>query len=105
MVILRHPIVEGRLDLLVVDADGHCAHTFSESGAAGLGRGTPFADHGPLPTGPIVSGTLAACWDDLGRVCIVASDERGRAHLKVVRSSGHVDADWTPIGASVSLPG
>jgi len=105
MIILHHPTITGRLDLLVVDVNGHCAHTFSEGGAGGLDNITSFSDLGPLPSGRIMAGTLAACWDDRLRLCVVAANAGGQAHLKVVRSSGVLDQDWTPINAAVSIPG
>ena len=104
MIILTHPVAAGRLDLLVVDANRRCAHTFSDGGAGGLDGPLSWNDYGALPDGPIAPGTLAACWDNLNRLCIGAADAAGAAYLKVVGWDGGVVQDWTPIQALVTPP-
>jgi hypothetical protein len=104
MIILHHPSVAGRLDVLVVDSKGHCAHTVAEHGAGQLNHIERWEDLGALPTGRIASGTLGVCWDDLTRLCIIASDQNGQGFMKVLQNSGVIDEEWSPINAVVTPP-
>lgn len=109
MVILRSPwpTNPGRLDIVAVDGNGHCVHTWSDGGAGGLDNIQKWEDWGLLPNNePIVPGTLSATWDNLSRICVVAADKFGNAYFKVIRGSdGGYDQDWSQINAWVSVPG